>query len=116
MNRSLDMQSAERLAKLCGMLGSAHDGERAAAGLKADQFVRGLGLTWGEIFSAPRTLEPPRTDWQRMAYYCHRYRAALKERDRAFIATMLAWRGTPTDRQQEWLIDLYSRLHREANR
>lgn len=39
----LDPRSAARLVKLCGMLGSQHDGERAAAGLKADQLVRGLG-------------------------------------------------------------------------
>ena len=36
----------DRLVKLCGMLGSAHDGERAAAGLKADQLLRENGLRW----------------------------------------------------------------------
>jgi hypothetical protein len=49
----LDQAAATRLAKLCGMLGSAHDGERAAAGLKADQLVRELGLTWRDVIIAP---------------------------------------------------------------
>ena len=39
----------ERLAKLCGMFGSAHAGERAAAAAKADQLVRALGLTWFDV-------------------------------------------------------------------
>jgi hypothetical protein len=41
MTRSvLDPQSAARLVKLCGMLGSEHDGERAAAAFKADRMLR----------------------------------------------------------------------------
>ena len=98
----LDPRSAARLVKLCGMLGSQHDGERAAAGLKADQLVRDLGLSWSDII-VPSDLAggqerppEPRTDWQRMAQYRHRCRAALNERERAFIATMLTWRGTPS--------------------
>jgi hypothetical protein len=115
---ALDMHSAERLAKLCGMLGSNHDGERAAAGLKADQLVRNLGLTWADVISGATTnwrmCASSQTDWHRMAAYCHRYRAALNPRDRAFVETMLTWRSQPTERQQDWLIDIYARLHRGA--
>jgi hypothetical protein len=111
----LDTHSAERLAKLCGMLGSNHDGERAAAGLKADQLVRNLGLTWADIISSGKLRAISfQTDWHRMAAYCHRYRAALNSRDRAFVETMLTWRSQPTERQQDWLIDIYARLHRGA--
>src|SRR5262245_25791951 len=46
---ALDPSTAQRLAKLCGMFGSNHDGERAAAAAKADALVRGLGLTWPQI-------------------------------------------------------------------
>jgi hypothetical protein len=45
---------AHRLVKLCGMLGSAHDGERAAAGLKADQLLRENGLRWPDVIGAPQ--------------------------------------------------------------
>jgi hypothetical protein len=52
--RSLDPDAAKRLAKLCGMFGSHHDGERAAAAALADKLARASGLTWPEIFG----LEP----------------------------------------------------------
>jgi hypothetical protein len=45
----LDPQAADHLSKLCSMLGSAHDGERAVAAAKANEFVRRLGLTWRDI-------------------------------------------------------------------
>jgi len=38
-----------RLLKLLGMLGSEHSGERAAAALKAHQFVESRELTWAEL-------------------------------------------------------------------
>lgn len=59
---------ATRLAKICGMLGSNHDGERAAAALKADSMVRDLGLTWQDVIAptaVTRPAPPPkrRIDW-----------------------------------------------------
>ena len=42
-----------RLVKLLGMLGSAHPGERAAAALKASEWVRDHSTTWAAL------LEPP---------------------------------------------------------
>jgi hypothetical protein len=52
----------ERLAKLLGLLGSDHDGERAAAGLQASKLIRAKGLTWADVLGAgqlPRRLEAP---------------------------------------------------------
>ena len=40
-----------RLVKLLGMLGSDHAGERASAGLAADQLVRSKGLSWADVVS-----------------------------------------------------------------
>ncbi len=40
---------ADKLAKLLGMLGSNQLGERASAAQKADEFVRGKGLTWFDV-------------------------------------------------------------------
>lgn len=37
------------LRKLCGLLGSEHDGERATAARKATEFLRTQGLTWQDI-------------------------------------------------------------------
>ena len=52
----------DSLAKLLGMLGSAHPGERDAAGLAAHHLVRGRDLTWPEI------LCPPAVEWQHSAW------------------------------------------------
>jgi hypothetical protein len=44
-----------RLARVCGLLGSDHIGERAAAAAQADRIVRAAGLTWPDILSPPNT-------------------------------------------------------------
>jgi hypothetical protein len=41
--------AAETLAKLLGMLGSAHDGEVLAAALKAEETRKKTGKTWGQL-------------------------------------------------------------------
>src|SRR5262245_64972779 len=49
---ALDPCIADRLAKLLGMLGSDHDGERASAARKADQLVREHGLRWPDVIAS----------------------------------------------------------------
>ena len=51
MSAMLDPNAANRLAKLCGLFGSDHDGERAAAAAKADELVRRHGLSWRQVLS-----------------------------------------------------------------
>lgn len=38
-----------RFRKVLGLLGSAHDGERAAAALKATAMLRDAGKSWGDV-------------------------------------------------------------------
>src|SRR5437762_1794476 len=47
----------ERLARVLGMLGSAHDGEVLAAARQAERLRVDAGLTWPEIVA--RALPPP---------------------------------------------------------
>ena len=48
------MIDRDRLAKLLGMMGSAHDGEVVNAARAADRLVRDSGLRWPDIaMSAP---------------------------------------------------------------
>lgn len=55
-------KTVEKLAKICGMLGSIHDGERASAALLATQIIDDLDLTWHEIImSAFASKKEPRT-------------------------------------------------------
>jgi hypothetical protein len=56
---ALDPRLAEKLTRICGMFGSDHDGERAAAAAKADQLIRSHGLTWGQVIS----VAAPSTAW-----------------------------------------------------
>jgi hypothetical protein len=46
----------DRLIKLCGMLGSEHDGERANAGRAATDLLKRLDLTWSEVLGKPPTV------------------------------------------------------------
>lgn len=50
-----------RLAKLLGMIGSAHDGEALNAARMAHTLVRTAGVTWEEVLDkAPTIILPPR--------------------------------------------------------
>jgi hypothetical protein len=120
----LDSHSADRLRKLCGMLGSQHDGERATAAAKADALLRAAGLTWADVIGPPiipdhvpriRSWRAGDSDWQRMAQFCHSRRWSLSQREREFVESALKWRQ-PSEKQKDWLLDIYARLHRGAGR
>ena len=49
-----------RLIRILGMLGSDHDGERAAAALAADKLVRGGGWSWSDLLAPVRVSRPVR--------------------------------------------------------
>jgi len=51
-----------RLASLCGMLGSDHDGERASAAVQANRIVQDSGLTWREIIDAAFPASAPKPE------------------------------------------------------
>ena len=60
MTSTIDQSVIDRLTKLLGMLGSAHDGERAVAAAKADELVRSRGLTWSDVVARPQLASAPR--------------------------------------------------------
>jgi hypothetical protein len=103
---ALDRESLDRLIKLLGMLGSAHDGERAAAGLKAHEFIKRHGLQWIEII----VVSPPKIGWREKVSACEAHLHLLSAKERAFLRTMSTWRGTPTDKQLVWLNHIYENL------
>jgi hypothetical protein len=53
MTAALPVATRAKLAKLLGMLGSDHAGERDAAGLAAHRLVQQAGVSWRQV------LEPP---------------------------------------------------------
>lgn len=56
--RRLPPREADRLAKLCGMLGSTFDGERANAAAAATALLRKHELTWRELIEGACRDEP----------------------------------------------------------
>jgi len=50
---ALDAGTADKLARICGLFGSDHDGERATAAAMADRLLRSRGLTWAQVISIP---------------------------------------------------------------
>jgi hypothetical protein len=106
MNR-LAPEVVDRLIKLLGMLGSVHAGERAAAGLKADQLVRQHRLQWRDVIAPPLA---PQVHWREQICHCLDHVHLLNARERNFIGTLLMWRGTPTPRQLAWLDKIYRGL------
>lgn len=50
----------DKLAKVAGLLGSDHDGERSAAAFRATALIRDSGLNWSDVIRAagPRHGQP----------------------------------------------------------
>jgi len=46
---TLDPRDADKLARICGLFGSDHEGERATAAAMADNLLRQRGLSWHQI-------------------------------------------------------------------
>jgi hypothetical protein len=100
---SLDASTAQRLVRLLGMLGSAHDGEVANGE---------HGLTWPQIIAPtpPATFTPlsrePATalEWRQLAVWIKRnFADRLNVREHEFVTHMATWRAMPSPKQQEWL-------------
>lgn len=45
----MDALTMARFRKVCGLLGSNHEGERAAAALKATAILKAAGKTWADV-------------------------------------------------------------------
>ena len=119
----LDPRVLDRLVKLLGMLGSNHDGERAAAALKANALMREHGLVWSDVIPTPIPNNHHRTngakdlkqdnqkiDWREMRDYCARWSGLLRPREQEFIDNIEGWQGALTPKQRDWLTAIYNRI------
>jgi hypothetical protein len=132
---SLELSPSNRefLVKLCGMLGSSHDGERAGAALKASNFLRARALTWNEVIpAAPApdgsrgTVRPaaqrsePRTarsiDWRADLAMCQNCRGWLAEQERELVGTLSKPRRRPSATEAVKLAQMAARLRTEYSR
>jgi hypothetical protein len=80
MTALLDPRTADKLARICGMFGSDHDGERAAAAQMADKLVKQQGLRWADVISiTPCSMAPPRPSTVAKSDYERSIRSALRD-------------------------------------
>jgi hypothetical protein len=106
------------VVKLLGMCGSDHAGERATAALKADQLVRGCGLTWADLINVPAqhiARENLPDDWRAMRNFCLQHPDLLRSRELTFVEDLTCWRGMLTSTQKSWLISIFARVNREVS-
>lgn len=107
----LDPRAAERLCKLLEMLGSNHDGERAAAAWKANEFIRQLGLTWHDVIRIRNETNVSRLpDWPQMARACRMQAHRLTPREFDFINNIAMAEFEPSEKQLKWLRAIYRKF------
>jgi hypothetical protein len=109
----LDPKVIDQLAKVCGLLGSKQDGERAAAAWQASRILSENGLTWRELVQAAAGTSiqfdrPP--PWRSMADGCLAASWRLTEWEREFVTTLASYQRRPTDKQ----LRLLAQLHEKA--
>ncbi len=113
---ALPAPTADRLAKVCGLLASSHDGERAAAAAKASEMLRAAGWSWRDLVERGAKPAPPAAA-QHQPCGDHRARAArllagartLDRWERDFLAS-IGRRAAPLTEKQEAVL---ARLERD---
>ena len=119
---ALPPSDAVKFGKIIGLLASDQDGERAAAALKATEFLRARQLGWPAVAEAlvavpairpepPRVAAPPRH--QVDARECLASPVAWKPHELDFLRQMAAQRSRPSERQRDWIDGLFDRVARQ---
>jgi hypothetical protein len=92
---ALAASDRERLARLLGMLGSDHPGERDNAARAAHRLVQQHSTTWFDVVVTPPPpdtddpdTDPIGADWRRMAAACSRYPDLLNRWEAGFLAEL----------------------------
>lgn len=121
-------ETRTRLVRLLGMLGSAHDGERANAAALADRLVRNAGLVWDQVVAPvgsagerargeePTNLSFGEQDFEDLLR-CQMTLTIFTEKQRALIAGFIDYlehHPHLTGRQRAVLDDLVARIQRRG--
>ena len=125
--RPLPPAVLDRLVKVLGMLGSAHDGEVVAAARQAGKILQQHGHTWSDLphlatpppipeSIRPRPAPPPTSgDWHDAAAACLRRADLLTEWERDFVGT-LTGRRKLTAKQAAVLAKIVDRVRAAERR
>jgi hypothetical protein len=109
-----------RLARVCGLFGSEHDGETLAAARQAEKIRQKLGLTWEELLvrsSRQRPADPPPeelTDWRWACHFCLERYWLLTSWELDFVATVARYTKPPSTKQLIILQRLVARCRNAA--
>jgi hypothetical protein len=104
----LDPQAADRLAKLCGLLSSYHDGERASAALKADQLIRSHGLRWADIIAVRSA--PPTSVEEQIDFCLGNGADIVTAWEEGFLRGIRDWPNSLTEKQRKKLEQLVAKV------
>ncbi len=109
----------EKLARVLGMLGSAHDGEIAAAGRAADAIVRAAGLTWQEVLAPDglRKVVPVRgITVNDLIETCLESEQALTGWESGFVWSLKPQRYPLSQKQLATLTEIFEKVRRTSAR
>ena len=103
----------DRLAKICGLLGSNQDGERSAAAYQATKILQEHRLTWRDVIEAAgrreaEQLEAP--DWREQLTVCASRTVRLTEWECRFLAQLVRWGRRPSEKQLIILARIYAKV------
>jgi hypothetical protein len=87
MTAALPVTTRTKLAKLLGMLGSDHPGERDNAALAAHRLVTGAGLTWRQVVEPPTHEKklPEFGTWRQTCAACLARPGSLRQWEAGFL-------------------------------
>ncbi len=113
---ALDSREVDRFGKILGLLGSNHDGERAAAALKATEFLTERKLGWYDVAEMlkrpPVVIQPVASSRSHHmdARRCLQSGIAWKAHELKFLQQMAVQLQRPSDKQRDWLDGLLDRV------
>ena len=99
----------KKLSLVCGMFGSHHVGERAAAAAKAHEIVQELGVTWDQIIVFPEG-KVELAEIRRAARTLLKHRQLFSDFELKFLNSMKRWTRVLTQKQCDLLAALIERL------
>ena len=103
----------KRLALICGMFGSHHDGERAAAASKAHDIVQELGVTWDQILVFPEG-KAEMAEVRRLARMLLRHPDLFSDFEIKFLKNLKRYTRSLSQKQRDLLAQLVERLEELA--
>ena len=111
----VEQEDAQRLVKLCGLLGSDHDGERANAAFMATKLLRMNDMTWADLVARAMLPAPsaPMPHWSTVPKTEEEWSTAIRARcwdrlthwEKDFLASILQRDRWPLSERQRGVLD-----------